>query len=139
MATLSCNPYLAAMHVRADSYHRTTACMYSPQNLYPRMASHQRAVLLPGGWGSTSGPRGGAAQFKLNCSECYHCTPPGCPNCSPIVDMSCTSDPVSCSNLPGVNPGGSVYLCSIKLAFVFLENFERTGFYHAIHIVPEPP
>ena len=33
-------------------------CEY-PQNLYTKMNDRQRAVLLPGGWGSTSGPRGG--------------------------------------------------------------------------------
>ena len=70
------------------------------------MAPHQRAVLLPGGWASTSGPRGGASQFKLNCSSC-----PG-PDCTPVVDMSCTSDPFSCANLnissSGPNPGNLV-------------------------------
>ena len=35
-------------------------CEY-PQNLYSKMNDKQRAVLLPGGWGSTSGPRGGRA------------------------------------------------------------------------------
>ena len=33
-------------------------CEY-PQNLYSKMNDKQRAVLLPGAWGSTSGPRGG--------------------------------------------------------------------------------
>mgnify|MGYP004207566521 CR=1 FL=1 len=33
-------------------------CEY-PQNLYTKMNGKQRAVLLPGAWGSTSGPRGG--------------------------------------------------------------------------------
>ena len=66
-------------------------CEY-PQNLYPRMAPHQRAVLLPGGWGSTSGPRGGAAQFKLNCAECYHCKPPGCQNVTP--SSTCLAPPI---------------------------------------------
>ena len=75
-------------------------CEY-PQNLYSRMHPHQRAVVIPGAWGSTSGPRGGAAQFKLNCSSC-----PG-PSCTSLVDMSCTSDPFSCSNLAHVDPGGS--------------------------------
>ena len=32
-------------------------CEY-PKNLYTKMNDKQRAVLLPGGWGSTSGPRG---------------------------------------------------------------------------------
>ena len=78
-------------------------CEYH-QNLYPRMNTgknkNQKAVLLPGGWGSTSGPRGGAQQFKLNCSRC-----PG-PDCDVATSMSCTSDPMSCSNLKGVAPGG---------------------------------
>ena len=38
-------------------------CEYH-QNLYPKFSTpHQRALLVPGGWASTSGPRGGA-----NCS-----------------------------------------------------------------------
>ena len=69
-------------------------CEYH-QNLYPKFSSpHQRALLLPGGWGSTSGPRGGAGQFKYNCSAC-----PSTPQCTVEISMSCTSDPFSCSNI----------------------------------------
>ena len=72
---------------------------------YPKMHAKQRAVLLPGGFASTSGPRGGAHQFSLNCSAC-----PG-PDCTIALFMSCTSDPFSCANLQltpaaggGLNP-----------------------------------
>ena len=50
--------------IRAQFYRLNNAswlqpmCEY-PQNLYTNMNDKQRAVLLPGGWGSTSGPRGG--------------------------------------------------------------------------------
>ena len=70
-------------------------CEYH-QNLYPKFSTpHQRALLVPGGWGSTSGPRGGANQFKYNCSAC-----PGTPQCTTQISMSCTSDPFSCTNIP---------------------------------------
>ena len=78
-------------------------CEYH-QNLYTKMNTgsnkHQKAVLLPGGWGSTSGPRGGAGQFKKHCAYC-----PG-PNCTVEISMSCTSDPISCTNLENVSPKG---------------------------------
>ena len=71
-------------------------CEYH-QNLYPRMNTgknkNQRALLLPGAWGSTSGPRGGYAQFFKPCHLC-----PG-PQCNLTIDLHCTSDPFSCSNI----------------------------------------
>ena len=79
-------------------------CEYH-QNLYSKMNTgtnkQQRAVLLPGGWGSTSGPRGGAGQFAKHCAWC-----PG-PNCTVDISMSCTSDPMSCTNLDRVLPTGT--------------------------------
>jgi hypothetical protein len=47
------------------------------------------------GWASTSGPRGGAGQFRFNCSAC----PGPAPACTVEISMSCTSDPFSCANV----------------------------------------
>ena len=52
-------------------------CEYH-QNLYTKMQPHMRAVVVPGAFGSTSGPRGGALRWNV------------------------TSDPFSCSNLGGL-------------------------------------
>ena len=63
-------------------------CEY-PRNLYTKMNSKQRAVLLPGAFGSTSGPRGGQSWSVESYSSWINCTD----------QMACTSDPFSCSNI----------------------------------------
>ena len=54
-----------------------------PRLLYPKMLPHQRVVLLPGGFGSTSGPRGGCmpggtALPKGQTNRCSHNDPISC-------------------------------------------------------------
>ena len=63
-------------------------CEY-PQNLYTKMNDKQKAVLLPGAFGSTSGPRGGQSWTVKSYSSWVNCTD----------QMACTSDPFSCSNI----------------------------------------
>lgn len=57
-------------------------CDY-PRLLYPRMHAHQRVLLLPGGFGSTSGPRGGCMPGgtqlpKGQTNRCAHNDPISC-------------------------------------------------------------
>ena len=78
------------------------------QLLYPSMAPHQRVLLQAGGWGSTSGPRGGWRQFTANCSD-------------PTVAPSCTTDPFSCLNsavapAPSSAEGGLQYEVDMLLS-----------------------
>eukprot|EP01051_Picozoa_sp_SAG22_P000250 SAG22_NODE_5_length_41775_cov_111.520971_13_plen_1400_part_00 len=78
------------------------------RQLYPSMAPHQRVVLQAGGWGSTSGPRGGWRQFTDNCSD-------------PAVASSCTTDPFSCVNsavapAPASLEGGLQYEVDLLLS-----------------------
>ena len=58
-------------------------CEY-PQNLYPKMNANQRAVLLPGAFGSTSGPRGGQSWTVQTYSQWVNSSDP---------------DPFSCANI----------------------------------------